>query len=61
MQLTYYPGHNVTTPKQSREYIDNLQVNIRNAYILADVLVRREEDLKYDFARYIRKNLQLNK
>ncbi len=60
-ELTYYPGHNVTTPKQSREYIDNLQINRRNAYILADTLVRREEDLKYDLAKYIRENFQLSK
>ncbi len=60
-ELTYYPGHNITTPKQSREYVDNVQVNSRNAYILADMLVRREEDLKYDLARYIRKNLRLSK
>lgn len=35
-ELTYYPGHNVTTPKQSREYVDNVQVNSKNAYLLAD-------------------------
>lgn len=60
-ELTYYPGHNVITPKRSREYVDNLQINSRNAHILADTLVRREEDLKYDLAEYIRKNLRLSK
>lgn len=58
-ELTYYPGHNVTTPKQSREYIDKIQPDSRNAYILADTLVRREEDIKYDLAGYLRRNLKL--
>lgn len=59
-ELTYYPGHNVTTPKKSREYVDNVQVDARNAYILVDTLLRREEDLKYDLAKYIRGNLRLS-
>lgn len=59
-ELTYYPGHNVTTPKQSREYIDNVQINSRNAYIFADTLMRRMEDLKYDLVGYMRENLRLS-
>ena len=59
-ELTYYSGHNVTTPKKSREYVDNVQINARNAYVLADTLLRREEDLKYDLAKYIRENLRLS-
>lgn len=58
-ELTYYSGHNVTTPKESREYVDNVQVNIKNAYILSDTLLRREEDKRYDLAGYIRENLKL--
>lgn len=60
-ELTYYPGHNVTTPKQSREYIDTIRVNSGNAYLLSDILVKREDDLKYDLKRYIRKNLRLSR
>lgn len=60
-ELTYYPGHNVTTPQQSREYADHVRINSRNAYILADTLLRREEDLKYDLAAYLRRNLRLGK
>lgn len=58
-ELTYYSGHNVTTPKESREYVDNVQGNNKNAYILADTLLRREEDKRYDLAGYIRENLKL--
>ena len=58
-ELTYYPDHNVTTPKQSREYIDQIQPDCGNAYILAETLLRRAEDMKYDLAGYLRSNLEL--
>lgn len=58
-ELTYYPGYHVTTPKQSREYVDHIQPDHRNAFILADTLVRRAEDRKYDLARYLRNHLEL--
>lgn len=58
-ELTCYPGHGVTTPQHAREYVDNVQVNLQNAPILADVLVRREEDIKYDLKEYLRKNVRL--
>ena len=59
-ELTYYPGHGVTTPQQAREYADKIKVNSKNAKILADVLVRREEDKKYDLKEYLRKNVKLH-
>ena len=59
-ELTCYPGHGVTTPQQAREYVDKVQVNLKNAQILADVLVRREEDKKYDLKEYLRKNVKLH-
>lgn len=53
-EMTYYPGHGVTTPVKGREYIDCICVNFKNAGILADVLCRREEDKRYDLKQYMR-------
>lgn len=58
-ELTYYPGHGVTTPQQAREYVDKVKVNLNNAQILADVLVRREEDKRYDLKEYLRNKIKL--
>lgn len=58
-EITYYPGHGVITPVRAREYIDNIQITTKNAGILADVLRRREEDKKYDFAKYLRETIVL--
>lgn len=55
-ELTYYPGHGVTTPEHAREYVDNIHVDSHNAAILADVLVRREEDIRYCLIQYLRAN-----
>ena len=59
-ELTYYPGHGVTTPQHAREYVDKVQVNLKNAKILADVLVRREEDKRYNLKEYLRKNVRVH-
>lgn len=59
-EVTYYPGHNVTTPKQAREFLDKARINSRNAHIFADMLVRREEDKCYDLISYLRDNVQLH-
>lgn len=59
-ELSYYMGHGVTTPQQSRMYIDKVQVTAKNVNILADVLVRREEDKHYDLKEYLRKNVRLH-
>lgn len=60
-ELTYYPGHGVTTPQKAREYVDGVEVNTQNAYVLADTLVRREEDIWHDLKRYLRENLELSR
>lgn len=61
-ELTMYPGHNVTTPQKSIEYIDNIKnITPENAAILAPILARREEDKKYDLKMYLRKNVKLQK
>ncbi len=55
-EVTYYPGHGVTTPEKSREYLEHVKVNVHNAVIFADALVRREDDKKYDLISYLQKN-----
>ena len=58
-EVTYYPGHNVTTPKQAWEFVDKVCVDSRNAHIFADVLARREEDMRYDLVGYLRENVKI--
>lgn len=57
-EVTYYPGHDVTTPKQAREFVDMVNVNKNNAYIFSDTLIRREEDKKCDLVRYLQENMK---
>ena len=59
-ELTMYSGHGVTTPQQARMYVDNIQINTKNAGVLADVLVRREEDKRYDLIKYLQRNVKLH-
>lgn len=58
-EVTMYSGHGVTTPKQARMYVDKIQINTKNAGVLADVLVRRGEDKRYDLIKYLQNNIKL--
>lgn len=58
-ELTYYPGHGVTTPQQAREYVDKVEVTAENAWILAETLVRREKDKQWSLKQYLRENINL--
>lgn len=60
-ELTVYSGHNVTTPTDAIKYIDNVNVTPENAWILAPVLVRREENEHYNLKKYLKKNMPLKK
>lgn len=60
-EVTYYPGHNVTTPKVAREFVDKVQVNARNAHVLAEVLVKRENDKRYDLIKYLQETMKYAK
>lgn len=60
-EVTYYPGHGVTMPKYSRTFVDNVKLTAENCAVLADVLVRREEDKKYDLITYLKKNTKYAK
>ena len=57
-EVTYYPGHNVTTPSKAREFVDNAQISGKNAYIFAEMLARREEDKEYDLIAYLRRTIK---
>ena len=58
-EVTYYSGHNVVTPKQTYEFIDKVCVDKNNAHIFADMLVRREDDKRYDLVKYLRENVKI--
>jgi len=60
-EVTYYPGHNVTTPKRARKFLDKVCVNSNNAHIFAEWLVRRDEDKRYDLVKYLRRNMEYAK
>ena len=57
-EVTYYPGHNVITPKKAREFLDKVFVNRRNAHIFAEWLARRDEDKRYDLVKYLQENME---
>lgn len=60
-EVTYYPGHGVTTPKQAWTFADNVNLTAENAPILIEAIVRREEDKKYDLIAYLKKNMKYAK
>lgn len=60
-EVTYYPGHGVTIPKQAREFVDKVNVNSKNAHIFAEMLIRRQEDKKYDLVKYLQENMKYAK
>lgn len=55
-ELTVYKPKHITTAEEVRTSLDNVHVDKDNAYILAPILARREEDKKYDFKQYMKKN-----
>lgn len=55
-ELTVFKDKENPTPVEVRESIDNIDVNSSNAGILGPVLVKRLEDKKYDFKRYMHEN-----
>lgn len=58
-EVTYYPGHGVTTPAQSREYLEKVHINTSNAHIFADALWRRSEDKRYELIPYLREHIKI--
>lgn len=57
MEITCYRDHTLPpTPQQVRASFDNVVITPENAAILAPILLRREEDKKYDFVQYMHEN-----
>ena len=55
-ELTVYKPKHITTAEEVRASLDNVHIDEKNAYIFAPILARREEDKKYDFKKYMKKN-----
>lgn len=54
-ELTVYKDKTITTFQEVNKDIDNVRITIDNAGIYAPFLLRREEDIKYDFKKYMKK------
>ena len=55
-ELTVYEDKNEPTPEKVRETLDNVIITPANAGIIAPILVKRKEDIKYNFNRYMHEN-----
>lgn len=55
-ELTFYHDKKKPLPQKVREFVDNVSVNYKNAWVLAPVLVQRENDKKHDFTAYMHEN-----
>lgn len=55
-ELTRYIDRDNPIPEQIRASLDNVELNMKNAKILAPILVKRLEDKKYDFKSYMHEN-----
>ena len=55
-ELTVYKPKHITTAEEVRASLDNVHIDEKNAFIFAPIIARREEDKKYDFKRYMKKN-----
>lgn len=55
-ELTVYKPKDITTAEEVRASLDNVHIDENNAYIFAPILARREEDKKYDFKKYMKRN-----
>lgn len=52
-EIVFKHDKNHPLPSKIREFVDNVTVNEKNAYILAPILLERENDIKYDFKKYM--------
>lgn len=55
-ELAFYYDKEKPLPKQVRDSLKKVNINKNNAYIMAPILDRIEEDNKYDFKRYMKEN-----
>ena len=57
-EIMMYHRKGITSPEEVRASFDNVQVTEDNAGILAPVLLRREQDIRYDIRRYMKAHWQ---
>ncbi len=55
-ELTVYRDKDAPTPQEVRETLDGVKITTSNAGIMGPILVKRLEDKKYDFKRYMHEN-----
>lgn len=55
-ELTFYHDKNHPLPQKIREFVDNVNITVDNAWILAPILVQREIDKRHDFTAYMHEN-----
>ncbi len=53
-ELTGFIRKDVTLPEEVRASFDKVKITPANAYILAPILLRREQDKKYDFKQFMK-------
>lgn len=54
-ELDYFRDKSITRPEDVRASLDKVKVTKDNAFILAPILARREEDRRYDFKDFMHK------
>lgn len=55
-ELTVYKDKDNLSPEDIRESLDNVEITKDNAYILGPILVKRQEDIRYNFKKYMHDN-----
>ena len=62
MEITIYRDKTLPpTPEEVRESFDNVRLTTQNASILASILLRREEDKRYNLVKYMQENWKKGK
>ena len=55
-ELSFYHDKKHPIPKKVWKFVDFVNINHNNARILAPILIRRQEDIKYNFKQYMHRN-----
>jgi hypothetical protein len=55
-ELIGYIDKTITEASEVRASFDNIHITTKNAWIMAPILHRRQEDLKYDLLSYLKEN-----
>ena len=55
-ELTVYQDKSIISEQQIRKSLENVELTPNNAKVIAPVLVKRLEDEKYNFKKYMKEN-----